>query len=139
MITEEKRTVWLTKRDTNNDPDGLLPILFINRDANSDFEKEWGMFNFCSFEEEMSNLKNGDKVIIDLPTINIHFPAFDYFYVMQHHNGPFTLKDILTNINLTGTYAFITGGLGTYAITSFDNNDSDIMYKDNNIYVSVQH
>ncbi len=136
LITEEKRTVWLTLE--YDKPDDLIHIPFINRDDPKYDKGGWGMFNFCTFEEEMSNLKDGDKVIIDLPSINIHFPVVDYFYVMLHHNGPFTLKDILTNIKLTGEYAHICGALGEYAITSFDN-DSDIMYKDNNIYVSVQH
>lgn len=140
-ITEEKRTVWLTKRGSPYEPDGALSIPFINRDGDYNNKEGWGMFNFGTFEEEMSNLKNGDKIIINSPTINIHFPVFDYFYVMLHQHGPFTLADILINIKLTGEYAFITGGLGEYAITSFDDDDddSDIKYKDNNIYVRVQH
>ncbi len=143
----------LTLRET---PAGTVPIGFCFKDA-----QDWGMVNLGpGWEQEVSQLKDTDKIVIPHELIYIHFPMFDHFFVqMRTSIGGFTLSKLIASIVQVGTEAghydttyhpehyrgpanrgpaTAEDFLGEYAITA-GHGKSDIQLKGKNVFVSVQH
>jgi len=118
-------------------------------------DKTFGMLNLCCWKDEIDEIDNANRTIIDHKKINIYFPMFDYFYVKTYRsNVGFTFRKLVDTIIKaglqTGKYdtrynpqhyfrpATAEGFIGEFAITS-SLDKSDIEIKGNSIYISLQH
>ena len=131
-------------------PIGTKPIKFHFKN-----NPKFGMLNMCCWKNEINQIEDPHKKIINRTKIHVYFPMFEYFYVKTYESkSGFTFKQLFDRIVRTGMRAgtFDTENnpdhyvgpataedfIGEYAITS-NNRTSDIKIRGANVYVSIQH
>jgi hypothetical protein len=119
------------------------PILFMSK------EKSIGIINLCNWEEDLSNIENRNRLVVDRTTIKVYFPMFESFYTKTFNSDTgFTLNRLIKCIVYTGLQTGdylvdhpiigVPNGslfIAPYSIISGDS--SDIKIRGYNVYVSV--
>ena len=132
-------------------PKGVKPIRFHFKD-----DLNFGMLNLCCWKDEINNIKNYNRKVINNSKIKIYYPiTSNYFYIKEYSstNG-FTFKQLIDRIVKAGIQAgryYIKINpeyypknmtnmdfIGEYSIASSNKNEN-IYIKGNKVYINLEH
>ena len=110
--------------------DNLVPVHFINTKCGY---YKYGFINLeKQFDENILTLTDGDQLLVNNDTVNVHVHTGNKFYSTTHTGGPFSLKNILQciilNTSITLKYPSV------HNLTCFNNsnikmNGSDVVVR----------